>query len=494
MADAELNIKVLVETGKVGELKDAVKLLNQQIAVASREELPGLIKQKEQLTQTLNTLVPKHNSFTQSIREARTEARSFRFALLEMTHGIDGLVVSFGAFTGAGEGTKESLKAFSENAKEALGAGLGLKFGLEAMGGTMAAIAPEVALIVGALTLLGTIVASNQEKIAKQNAELDKAISRNIKLRYELGLLSRAEYLNDLQADILLAKQKLREAQAATHIDWLASIRARKLIYDVKASAVEIENAQGDVLDKEKIYKEAQENFTKIDAKGEEDRIKQEDANLKVQTANYSAQMDEKIRVAKEAADKLKSIENFMNSPKEVKVHEAPAQRKESFEDIMGGWMTGIGILQEGFANLANGISQGLSNAFGEANSLFEMFVEGVIQGIARIATELASAAIISGIFSLLGIGTGGIFGSIFSGLTGFATGGTLYEPVMGVGKSGTMYSFAENGPERYSPITSGGGGSQSMRIYGETQIKNGHLVTAWKNGRTLDRMQGANY
>jgi hypothetical protein len=39
----------------------------------------------------------------------------------------------------------------------------------------------------------------------------------------------------------------------------------------------------------------------------------------------------------------------------------------------------------------------------------------------------------------------------------GYRLGGTLYEPVAGIGRhSGDPYYFAENGPERWSPLSGG--------------------------------------
>lgn len=97
---------------------------------------------------------------------------------------------------------------------------------------------------------------------------------------------------------------------------------------------------------------------------------------------------------------------------------------------------------------------------FGEANSLFEKFMMNVVSTMGQIIAQ-------RGAFSLLSLIPG--FGFLSS--LGFASGGTISEPVAGVGlASGRAYTFGETGPERVTPVggthgRAGGGGNVGTEV-----------------------------
>jgi hypothetical protein len=131
----------------------------------------------------------------------------------------------------------------------------------------------------------------------------------------------------------------------------------------------------------------------------------------------------------------------------------------------------------------------------GEAHSLFQEFLFGVLEGIGEIAIKLAESAIISGLLSLA---TGGLFGSFFKQLSPihFANGGIINEPVAGIGqRSGRTYTFAENMPERVSPMTSFGGHSQPMviTVQGSFRASGRDLISSFREARVIDRKAGGN-
>jgi hypothetical protein len=73
--------------------------------------------------------------------------------------------------------------------------------------------------------------------------------------------------------------------------------------------------------------------------------------------------------------------------------------------------------------------------------------------------------------------GGGGILGFVGS-LFHFQSGGTLNEPVVGVGRSGQMYSFAEHGAETFAPLGSSGGGMGGGVNIGSINIQFPNVTT----------------
>lgn len=158
--------------------------------------------------------------------------------------------------------------------------------------------------------------------------------------------------------------------------------------------------------------------------------------------------------------------------------------------------MIGVDILSAGFQRLGDTIASEFVDKIIGATSLFQQFIGEVIAGIIRIAEQIATSAIISGLLSLIpGVGT---FGSLFSKMSPipFAGGGVIPEPVTGIGmRSGRSYTFAENMPERVSPLTSFGQSSQPMmiKIEGNFRSSGRDLISTFKLARIIDRKAGGN-
>lgn len=117
-------------------------------------------------------------------------------------------------------------------------------------------------------------------------------------------------------------------------------------------------------------------------------------------------------------------------------------------------WSPAVNILANAFDRLGQTIENEFIEKVIGANSLFQQFVGSVVSGIAQIIEQIAASAAISGLLSLLGLGP---FGSFFSQLSPvkFASGGTITEPVTGVGlHTGRSYMIGENGPEDVVPRT----------------------------------------
>jgi F0F1-type ATP synthase assembly protein I len=99
--------------------------------------------------------------------------------------------------------------------------------------------------------------------------------------------------------------------------------------------------------------------------------------------------------------------------------------------------------------------------------SAFEKFKNYVVDYVLKeLADEIVKAIGLGKALKTVlgGIGGGGVIGFL-GGILGFQSGGTLNEPVVGVGRSGQVYSFAEHGSETFAPLGSspGGGGGTSI-------------------------------
>jgi hypothetical protein len=93
----------------------------------------------------------------------------------------------------------------------------------------------------------------------------------------------------------------------------------------------------------------------------------------------------------------------------------------------------------------------------------------GVVGPISTGAIGMGGGSVGSGGDGGGGSSKGGGIGGFFKNIFGFANGGTISEPVVGVGmRSGAGYTIAERGPEQVVPFggrASSGGGSMSITI-----------------------------
>lgn len=99
--------------------------------------------------------------------------------------------------------------------------------------------------------------------------------------------------------------------------------------------------------------------------------------------------------------------------------------------------------LSSGIMNATQGLTQGFIKAFNLGEGLLGQFAASMLATFAQIGTK----ALIGNVLSMIpGLG--------FLSAVGFAEGGILTEPVVGVGvKSGRVHTFAERGPESFSPM-----------------------------------------
>lgn len=123
---------------------------------------------------------------------------------------------------------------------------------------------------------------------------------------------------------------------------------------------------------------------------------------------------------------------------------------------------------------IQQGVHGKLVEAFNGAHSVAQQFFADVLSQLAAVAAKAGSSALIAGLLSVIpGVGT---FAGLFKTLTGFAGGGIIPEPVLGIGlHSGTGYTFGERGPEYVMPnsqlqsarFSSNGSNQLAQRIAG---------------------------
>jgi hypothetical protein len=501
MAD-DIKIRVDADTATLKQLGDAIKAVKLEMLNASREAIPALRAEEVKLKQIQDELrggtgalmkdyfefgtVLRANALQQQgltnfVRESRVENRLQNFLLNEgkqsamaMASGLQVL----GSGIGASAQSMNSLNA-------TLGTGINTFQGLDfaakglttALGLTGKAIAGitlgVTALVAGGIALWDYFKRS-EEEARKAKIELDDYGVSVAQLSRKLGL-SRGDDFAVLGA---LQKQvnNLREAYD----------KFQGTVSDKRALHIKLLNAENELYaEQQRIIKSISDD-NKKDA--EEDQ-KFWEKRLELLLKNY----DEQKKVyglsgVDKPAPQVTGV-GKPSAPRTAKTPFSPEEAKQTLQE----YAPLVDSLSEGFARVGASIQTEFIDKVVGSTSLFQQFVGGVVSGIIRIGEQMAASAVVSGILSLV---TGGGFGTFFKSMTGFASGGVLTEPVVGVGSSGRMYSFAERGAERIAPLTSSysGGTPQMVMVQGEFKVRGRDLVYATKQGFIMDRKRGGNF
>jgi len=162
------------------------------------------------------------------------------------------------------------------------------------------------------------------------------------------------------------------------------------------------------------------------------------------------------------------------------------ASRRAGFEDV--GAAEDLTRIEQNYVSMfgrvsnvfASNMNTAWTRIFGEANSLFEQMLQSMAASLSQMFAQYGLGLLL-GAVGLPGVGTALLKSS------GFADGGTIPEPVVGFGKSGRMYTFAERGPEYVVPNHQFfGGGKQTVEIVGELRGRSGDLVAVVDSGNRL--------
>ncbi|MBD3408398.1 MAG: hypothetical protein GF411_19905 [Candidatus Lokiarchaeota archaeon] len=132
---------------------------------------------------------------------------------------------------------------------------------------------------------------------------------------------------------------------------------------------------------------------------------------------------------------------------------------KLAFQDAAKEAKTFNETLYEASQMTINSMSDGLVGAIEEAIKGTKTFGEAFTEMSRQIVVDLGKMILKQAIFNSLssafgsGSGSGSSTGGFLSSLFGFASGGIINEPVMGVGRSGKGYMIGEKGPEKITPL-----------------------------------------
>jgi len=492
----DVKIRVEIDKQTLGQTQAQIK----DLRVRLKEMIPGSSEfvatnaQLQVMTSELRKVTQGGFSFREEVRGMRQEARMFRFALMELMQGAEGVAISIGAIAGVSKQTQEELKGISKELTTALNAGLGLSFAMSMLGDGAKKLAGPVGILVGGITMLGMVFADAEEKARKFNETRLKVSETLLDLQYKTGQLLAGTYR------IAIIDQLNSFAQALK----------------VVGKDIDYYNAQA------LGYWTTLSKLQEFDKKIADDKLKTEKEKKKLhddELAYWDKLLQYQVKYQTIGAGEAKP--GVTTVPTKGRVPMVPPLQGPDYvraqQTLMAvvpkNYAFELEAVSSAFQNIGTMIQVNFIEKMIQSTNVFEQFTGAVLAGLEQFAAKMASMAAISGIMSLLFPGMGS-FSAIFSKLTGFAGGGVIPEPVFGVGKSGRAYTFAEYGPERImpisqvnnymtrndytnvperiSPVLSGGNSDISIRV-ADTRIKNGDIYLSWSVARTNYRKRGGN-
>ena len=433
-----------------------------QTAVAETEK--GL----KQLHGELKYGSSAYGEYVQSVRTARTEKRMLRFAIMEVVGGLEGLKSAYLGITGASDTAAKHADAFTKGIQGAITASFGLKFGLEMLG--MAAnIAGPIAIAVGALTLLGSILQSDREDARKLAEEMKSTDEKINDLLLKTGKINTQQAINLHQANAVA----LRSQAGLVKTTKKEMVSTGKMVDSGGGEMVvgyeerTVEDTEG-ILKRNKLLLEAMEEEGKIAdlrTKQSEAKKKYDEESLKL-IEEYWKTYDEALLVQPEAHAKwqkqtiedTKAMAELVNKFVPIpKVWKPTKVEKESLSKEMGYGGENLGYLAQdvlkakdagqeftdslgqGLLHATNTLAQGFTNSFKLGNSLPGQFAATMLSTVSEV-----------GVKALIGKGLSLIPGFGFlSAIWPHAQGGWINEPVVGIGlHTGGVHTFGEQGPE----------------------------------------------
>ena len=132
--------------------------------------------------------------------------------------------------------------------------------------------------------------------------------------------------------------------------------------------------------------------------------------------------------------------------------------------------LIGMEALEKGWQSLGSSITQSMAGplrSLQQSNNL----LENMLGNLLNVGLQMAATGIMGGLFNLATGGAGGFLGGLMGalGLTKMAKGGTITEPILGLGlNSGGGYLMGENGHELVIPKAQAyAGGTLNIRVGG---------------------------
>lgn len=499
----------------VGEFKTMVKGFNeemQKVALGSdaqRQLMQATLEAKSvqsQMTQEIKGTSGAFSEYRANMTQARQEHRLVAFAALELTHGFEGVATALALVTGGSDESVKSMQKTTQGITSAVAAAMGLKFGLDMMGSSFAAFSGPAAIVLGALTLFGTMISAENDQI-KANTN---AFDENIKMRLKLGEITEQEYQKTLQRELDIAKRREEEAKNpgvfSTFTSALGQMFKGKFgVTDAAMGAAISQTTEIYNLDTKRLKIQDDLNASKkreadADTKKATEQKKTDDEHYKalVDRAQLLHDLGEGSESAVVAALEQQLFhEKDINAQLELRVkineallkqvqEEAPNAR-ESFTPIGTGISRPLGpaitnnkmsvasislenrsmvdslsqvkatfvdavveqdvfhsSFMSGVTSIANAIGDKIgtafSNLFGGAKTLLGNFAGQFMSTLASIASQVAVSGLLNSLIPGLGL---------LSGFKFFGNGGTVDEPVIGIGTTSHKgYMIGESGRE----------------------------------------------
>jgi hypothetical protein len=462
MADDAVKIRVELDKQTLGQTQEQIKSLR----VALKDMVPGTPEfaetnaQIQSMNTRLGELTGRGETFKQSVQGMRQEARLFRFALMELMQGAEGMAVSIGALTGASQDSQKAMKAFASEATAALSAGLGMSFALQMMGA--GAAAGPVGIAIGGITLLGEVVGALNDRLMKADATA-------LELTHSLGLVSNAAYLAQLKIEAGRLKENIT---AAATPSWISSIHTG-LGLDFLLGNWEAKSTVTNIQEATNAYNAQMLKIKNVEADMAKDEKKRQDDKLKAEK-EYWEYVNEKLLdytlkyqafgggEAKPGVTTLKTgpipILPVPNTPEMQRANQTLAA---GVPTDMKKYAVELEVVSSAFQNIGNMIQINFIEKMIQSKNVFEQFTGAVISGLEQFAAKMAVMAAIAAIMSII---TGGSFSKMAGviGMTGFA--------------KGTIPTAGGEGMEgRIQPILRGGGMALQI-VPGELKVKGSDL------------------
>jgi len=475
MADSTLNITVKTDSKELQALVDRLNKGEVTVAQFNKEmramkqsailgsqglmDLKSVTAQVGDATATANgKMMKSYFTLGEELRRYYMSQRVSNRTMSEVTQTASQLGGMLGA-GGLGSIVATAAQGFEQMEFAVSAAGIATKRlggSIGEIGGKLLSMAGPLAGIAAGVGVL-TLALTEQKKITD---ELNKSLEKGTELMIAGGKISKETQIEMLKRQL---GQVGREGIAAGFIPSLLGKRSMmedlmRQASDQANKAQEIQNkingllGDGNKLEHERII--ALEEIYDWDTK-----------DAKVQ----EEQVEEKKAIAQWQSTIAKSAREYQDAFLGKAFNRQPGKTKLGGVGLQG--LPGVNIaqpieegisqaqiavnsltdsMQSGFQEATSYLAQGFAQAFGLGNSLLD-----------RMISTFATSALTSLPGMIANLLTAGATGNIFTALGAllFDSGGTITEPVAGVGmKSGRPYQIAWNGqPERISPINSVG-------------------------------------
>lgn len=455
-SEGEIYIKVVTDAKTLDDLRLGLKKAKADLsgAVLGSPEWKAAADRVNSFNTALKQANPNFAAYNQHVRQARTEKRALNFAIVELLHGFDGLVVAIGAATGKNAAYIKSMQDVTGAITQAAGAGFGMKFALD-FAGVPAKVAGPIALITTALTALADVYLKLGQKAEEAKKKLQEANKEAAGI-FEEGL---AGYSIG-QARTLLGRYQ-------SNLEFAAATRATTPSFVTTAAGLKVENPAIPEMDREiaryQVLIRAVTDYIEKKKTEEDIRLREHTEGISQDTLDAAeatkiqAQNQDRLNGLLEKADKLRKerLDYAAKKRRDAKnLIEPESSDPEAQTKAMSRY---VSILANGFDAVGQSIEVQLIGKLSQATSVFQIFTNAVISGLIRIASQLAAQQLFSSLLSVLGIVSAPITGGASLALSA-------------VGNATT--SMASSGQQgRFTPTAVGSTQIQVIPIATSTQL-----------------------